>query len=203
MDKDERKAVNLNLKDKLSYTIQNISDMVYDIFRQYQTQFAGKDYFELIQEASASINDKIIEECAADAIAISAVLQYIESFDDEDLAQMGFGNRDLQSAALEAMLILFMNLQILAMQKMTVSPESFEIQSSIRLAFFRNYIYIHYEDMGSEFNRLLENTALRYEERITNLILESFSELEERATNLDNKLTGWNTAIDTRMLMEL
>ena len=48
---------------------------------------------------------------------------------------MGFGNRDLQSAALEAMLILFMNLQILAMQKMTVSPESFEIQSSIRLAF--------------------------------------------------------------------
>lgn len=203
VDKDERKAVNLNLKDKLSYTIQNISDMVYDIFRQYQTQFAGKDYFELIQEASASINDKIIEECAADAIAISAVLQYIESFDDEDLAQMGFGNRDLQSAALEAMLILFMNLQILAMQKMTVSPESFEIQSSIRLAFFRNYIYIHYEDMGSEFNRLLENTALRYEERITNLILESFSELEERATNLDNKLTGWNTAIDTRMLMEL
>lgn len=157
----------------------------------------------MIQEASASINDKIIEECAADAIAISAVLQYIESFDDEDLAQMGFGNRDLQSAALEAMLILFMNLQILAMQKMTVSPESFEIQSSIRLAFFRNYIYIHYEDMGSEFNRLLENTALRYEERITNLILESFSELEERATNLDNKLTGWNTAIDTRMLMEL
>ena len=177
--------------------------MVYDIFRQYQTQFAGKDYFELIQEASASINDKIIEECAADAIAISAVLQYIESFDDEDLAQMGFGNRDLQSAALEAMLILFMNLQILAMQKMTVSPESFEIQSSIRLAFFRNYIYIYYEDMGSEFNRLLENTALRYEGRITNLILESFSELEERATNLDNKLTGWNTAIDTRMLMEL
>ena len=116
---------------------------------------------------------------------------------------MGFGNRDLQSAALEAMLILFMNLQILAMQKMTVSPESFEIQSSIRLAFFRNYIYIYYEDMGSEFNRLLENTALRYEGRITNLILESFSELEERATNLDNKLTGWNTAIDTRMLMEL
>lgn len=49
----------------------------------------------------------------------------------------------------------------------------------------------------------LSEEDMAYEERITNLILESFSELEERATNLDNKLTGWNTAIDTRMLMEL
>ena len=203
VSRDEHKAANLNLKDKLSYTIQNISDMVFDIFRQYRIQFIGKEYFELIQEAADSINEKIIEECTADAIAISAVLQYIEHFDDEDLAQMGFDSKDPQSVALEATLILFMNLQILAMQKMTVSPKSFEIQSSIRLAFFRNYIYSYYEEMGSAFNSLLENTVLRYEERITNFILESFSALEERATNLDNKLNSWNTIIDTRMFMEL
>lgn len=203
VSKDARKATNLNLKDELSYTIQNISDMVYDIFRQYQIQFAGTEYFDLIQEAAASINEKIIEECTADAVAISSVLQYIEHFDDEDLAQMGFGDRDVRSVALEAMLILFMNLQILAMQKMTVSSESFEIQSSIRFAFFRNYIYIYYEDMSSEFKRLLENTVLRYEERITNLILESFSALEERTINLDNKLTSWNIAIDMSVFMEL
>lgn len=203
VNKDACKASNLNLKDELSYTIQNISDMVYDIFRQYQIQFAGTEYFDLIQEVAASINEKIIEECTADAVAISSVLQYIEHFDDEDLAQMGFGDRDVRSAALEAMLILFMNLQILAMQKMTVSSESFEIQSSIRLAFFRNYIYIYYEDMSSEFKRLLENTVLRYEERITNLILESFSALEERIINLDNKLTSWNIALDMSVFMEL
>ena len=137
VSKDESKAANLNLKDKLSDTIQNIGDMVYDIFMQYRIQFTDTEYFELILEASDSINEKIIEECTADAIAISTVLQFIEHFENENLDQMGFGNRDPKAVALEAMLILFMNLQILAMQKMTVSPESFELQSSIRLAFFR------------------------------------------------------------------
>ena len=201
---DEKGSKNLNLKDELSFTFQNIKDMVVEIFREFLETFKDKEYYQLILEGNKAINDRIIEECFADAFAISVVLKLVNEFDDEDLSQLGFGDRDPDSVTLEAMLVLFLNLQILAMHKMTVSSESFEIQTTIRLSFFRQYVQYYYEDMEDEFKNLLNVTVQRYEKKITNVILEAFSELEDRADLLEEKLSEWDSKeLDVSLFMEL
>lgn len=77
-----------------------------------------------------------------------------------------------------------MNLQLLAMQHMTVSEKSFESSVAIRLGFFRNYVGLYYEHNEKSFEEMIQTTAVRYENRITNLMIESFNELEKRAKNI-------------------
>lgn len=84
----------------------------------------------------------------------------------------------------QALLLEIMNLQLLAMQHMTVSEESFESSVSIRLGFFRNYVGLYFEQVEKLFEEMIQNTVVRYENRITNLMIECFNELEKRADNI-------------------
>lgn len=76
----------------------------------------------------------------------------------------------------------------LAIHHMTVSDESFEKATSIRLAFFRNYTELYFENEEKTYSEMLEGVVFRYESRITNLILECFSELEDRRENIYNAI---------------
>ena len=84
----------------------------------------------------------------------------------------------------QALFLEIMNLQLLAMQHMTVSEESFESSVSIRLGFFRNYVGLYFEQVEKSFEEMIQNTVVRYENRITNLMIECFNELEKRADNI-------------------
>lgn len=72
---------------------------------------------------------------------------------------------------------------------MTISDESFEEAISIRLVFLRNYSRLYFEGDEKMFDKMLEETEIRYEERIANLMLECFSELENRGDNIYDALT--------------
>lgn len=103
----------------------------------------------------------------------------------------------------KALFLQMMNLQLLAMQNMTVSDESFEVAISIRLGFLRNYSRLYFEGHEKRFDKMLEETIIRYEKRITNLMLECFSELENRGDNIYDALTDEEDLLDMSKVLGL
>lgn len=130
----------------------------------------------------------IREECFADAIAYAMIFSYVDCSYLNDLEQ--------KLLAGKALFLQMMNLQLLAMQNMTVSDESFEVAISIRLGFLRNYSRLYFEGHEKRFDKMLEETVIRYEERITNLMLECFSELENRGDKIYDALTDEEGLLD-------
>lgn len=164
----------LNLKNNLSDLMEEIKAMLSEIYNQYGKIFQDKDYLKVISEQNNIVenNDDIIEECFADAVAYAFVFSYISSEYPDNL--------EMKLLAGKALFLEILNLQILSMHHMTVSDETFENSVSIRVSFFRNYVGLYFEDEYELFNKMLEQDILRYEDRITNPILDCFNVLEER-----------------------
>lgn len=199
----DKGAERLNLKDNVFYTRENILAILQDIYAAYEKQFQDKDYHKLIMEQKELLKGSIVEECTADAIALAAVFALIDRMTDAELESLGFDDEDSQLVALRAILIVMLNIQILAMARMTMSLDSYENEVSIRISFLRNYVYQYFEDIPDELNRELETVIQRYEHRITNVLLEAFSELEERMDELHERIDAGAVRVKLDELMEL
>ena len=140
-------------------------------------------------------NDGILEECFADAIAYAMTFTYVQTKHPNDQRKLVFAG--------QALFLEMMNLQLLAMQHMAVAEESFEVSTSVRLGFLRNYAYLYFEESKEQFDCMLEKTVLRYEERITNPMLECFAELERRADNIYHALADPAGLLDTTKVLGL
>jgi hypothetical protein len=169
---------NINFNENWISLLKDIQDILCELYTEYEKEFIDKDYVILIQEQKSIINEHsgVLEECFADAIAYAIIYNYI---------QVEFNNEiNKKLLAGQALFLEIMNLQLLAMQHMTVSEESFESSVSIRLGFFRNYVGLYFEQVEKSFEEMIQNTVVRYENRITNLMIECFNELEKRADNI-------------------
>ena len=65
-----------------------------------------------------------------------------------------------------------------------MSVDSFDSSVSIWLGFVRIYVGLYFEQVEKLFEEMIQNTVVRYENRITNLMIECFNELEKRADNI-------------------
>jgi hypothetical protein len=137
----------------------------------------------------------ILEECFADAVAYAMTFAYVVLSYSNDI------NRKLLAG--KALFLEMMNLQLLAMQHMYVSKESFEASTSIRVGFLRNYARLYFDGNEGLFDNMLEHTVVRYEERITNIMLECFSELEDRGDNIYDALSDEDGLLNLDKLMGL
>lgn len=171
----------INLAD-LEVVLEDIKVLLCEVYEQYEGIFQEKDYMGFIDEQKKIVhnNSRIVEECFADAIAYSYVFDFINKVYENSLEK--------KLCAGKALLLIMSNLQLLAIHHMTVSDESFENATSIRLAFFRNYTELYFENEEKTYSEMLEGVVFRYESRITNLILECFSELEDRRENIYNAI---------------
>lgn len=166
--------------------LADIKTILIELYMAYENTFKDKDYVELICEQRNIITDEksqILEECFADAMSYAIVFSCININYGDDIEK--------KLLAGQALFLEIMNLQLLAMQQMTVSEEAleerFESSVSIRLGLLRNYVGLYFDD-EKNFDEMLENTVNRYESRITIPILECFNELENRAQNIYNTL---------------
>ncbi|MBP3295077.1 MAG: hypothetical protein J6M27_00740, partial [Lachnospiraceae bacterium] len=158
---------------------------VYDIFER---KFQDKDYSKLISEQKRIVceNDRIIEECFADAVAYSYVVQFVN---------LEYRTVEERLIAVEALFILMMSMQILSMSQMTFNDDSFENSISVRITFLREYLLQYYEDISHEYFKTIEMLVERFENRITNIILESFAELENRGMNITDTIPDWQSIL--------
>lgn len=182
--------VNGNISLPLPDMVDEIKLLLSEIYTAYEHIFQTQDYVELIREQKSIVseNSTVLEECFADAIAYAITFSHVQSRYP--------GNQEKMLLAGQALFLEMMHLQLLAMQHMTTSEESFESATSIRLGFFRNYVHLYFEDTKVIFDRMVEETVIRYEERITNPILECFAELEDRANHIYDALIGSNGLLD-------
>jgi len=174
--------LNINFCESFDRLVEDIKAILYDAFDQYGKIYKDKDYIALIQEQYKIADEKqeIIEECFSDALAYAMVFDHI----DKEYPN----NKSKKLFAGQALFLEMMNLQLLAMQHMSVSEQSFESAASIRITFLRNYVGLYFEDDEKSFESMIEETVVRYEHRITDIILECFAELEERANNVYDAL---------------
>ncbi len=181
MTKEGKEDKILNLSDKVDNITENTRELLREIYEVFDKQFKDKYYSPLIGEQKRIVyeSDRIVEECFADSIAYS----YIEAF-----VKTEYGTKEARILAVKSLYILMMSMQILAISYMTFNNDSFENSTSIRIAFLRQYLVQYYEDMEKEYYDIIEEIVERFENRITNIILESFNELEERAMNIEETI---------------
>lgn len=194
-DPTAKDLINIIFHDNKDILIDEIKEILRETYSAYRQIFQKKEYIKLIDEQASIINEssEILEECFADAIAYAMIFAYIKEKHPID--------REKQLLAGQALLLEMMTLQLLAMQHKAFSEESFESSTSIRLAFLRNYVGLYYEDDEMAFNCILEKTVIRYEERITNIMIECFSELENRADYIYNALIDSENTLDVTKLI--
>lgn len=196
-DKTPENVFNITFDENWNNFLGNIQILLSELYEEYQKKFESKEYIEILQEQVATVNEnnEIQEECFADAIAYAMIFSYVDCNYLNDLEQ--------KLLAGKALFLQMMNLQLLAMQNMTVSDESFEVAISIRLGFLRNYSRLYFEGHEKRFDKMLEETIIRYEKRITNLMLECFSELENRGENIYDALTDEEDLLDMSKVLGL
>ena len=195
--KNNENILNINLDAEWTQFLENIKVILCDLYEEYKKKFKSKEYVELIREQRYLVNEnnEILEECFADAIAYALTFSYVSENYPNSL------NRKLLAG--KALFLEMMNLQLLAMQHMYVTEKSFEASTSIRIGFLRNYAGLYFEGNEKEFNKMLEKTVVRYEERITNIMLECFSELENRGDNIYDALTDIDGLLNFDKLLGL
>lgn len=189
-NKNVESIFNIRLDAEWLQFLENIKKLLCDLYEEYRKKFQSEEYVELIYEQRHLVNENngILEECFADAIAYAMTFSYVALNYSDDL------NRKLLAGM--ALFLEMMNLQLLAMQHMYVSEESFEAATSIRVGFLRNYARLYFEGNERLFDDMLEKTVVRYEERITNVMLECFSELEDRGDNIYDALIDKDGLLD-------
>ena len=195
--KNNENILNINPDAEWTQFLENIKAILCDLYEEYEKKFKSKEYVELIREQRYLVNEnnEILEECFADAIAYALTFSYVSENYPNSL------NRKLLAG--KALFLEMMNLQLLAMQHMYVTEKSFEASTSIRIGFLRNYAGLYFEGNEKEFNKMLEKTVVRYEERITNIMLECFSELENRGDNIYDALTDIDGLLNFDKLLGL
>ncbi len=189
-NKNAEGTFNISLDAEWLQFLENIKMLLCDLYEEYGEKFQSEEYIELIHEQRYLVNENngILEECFADAVAYAMTFSYVALKYSDDLKQ--------KLLAGKALFLEMMNLQLLAMQHMYVSEESFEAATSIRVGFLRNYARLYFEGNERLFDNMLEETVVRYEERITNIILECFSELEDRGDNIYDALIDTDGLLD-------
>ncbi|MBO5947461.1 hypothetical protein J6Q66_01340 [bacterium] len=188
---------NINFEENGNTLLNDIHDILCELYVEYSNIFSEKDYIELIHEHSDIINENssILEECFSDAIAYAIVFNFIQTkYNDET---------DKKIMAGQALFLGIMNLQLLAMQHMSITEESFESSVSIRIGFFRNYVGLYFDKDEKLFEDMIQKTIIRYEKRIANLLLECFLELENRADNIYDGLIDVDGLLDMRKVLGL
>lgn len=188
---------NINFENNWISLLKDIQNILCELYATYEKKFNDKDYVILIKEQKSIINENsgVLEECFADAIAYAIVFNYIQVEYNNEINKKLLAGR--------ALFLEIMNLQLLAMQHMTVSEESFESSVSIRLGFFRNYVGLYFEQVEKSFEEMIQNTVVRYENRIMNLMIECFNELEKRADNIYDGLTAADGLLDMSKILGL
>lgn len=188
---------NINFDETWISLLEDIQNILCELYTEYEKKFNDNDYVILIQEQKSIINENsgVLEECFSDAIAYAIIFNYIQVEYNNEI------NKKLLAG--QAVFLEIMNLQLLAMQHMTVSEESFESSVSIRLGFFRNYVGLYFGQNEKSFEEMIQNTVVRYENRITNLMLECFNELEKRADNIYDGLIDTDGLLDMSKILGL
>ncbi len=178
----------LNLSDYVENVMNNSRELLREVYDIFERKFQDKDYSKLISEQKRIVceNDRIIEECFADAVAYSYVVQFVNS---------EYRTVEERLIAVEALFILMMSMQILSMSQMTFNDDSFENSISVRITFLREYLLQYYEDISHEYFKTIEMLVERFENRITNIILESFAELENRGMNITDTIPDWQSIL--------
>lgn len=171
-------------RDKALEEIQEILEAVYDSLLRTSAEY---NELELISETLAKLrqNGDIIEECFCDAVAFSYIFSKVEN--------AGYNNIDKKEAVKSLFLCIF-HTQILSLCNYTVSEQNnYEIISSVRFAFVRNYISCFLE--GCEipiFNEFLTDLGETYERKITSYILKAFTTIETRISTLYDNIDADN-----------
>lgn len=196
-NKNVESIFNISLDADWFQFLENIKMLLCELYEEYGKKFQSEEYVELIHEQRYLVNENngILEECFADAVAYAMIFSYVALNYSDDL------NRRLLAG--KALFLEMMNLQLLAMQHMYVSEKSFEAATSIRVGFLRNYARLYFEGNERLFDNMLEETVVRYEERITNIMLECFSELEDRGDNIYDALIDTDGFLDYDKLIGL
>lgn len=194
---DDRTSDTLNISTMLDKMAVKVKAMLDDIYDYYKIRFKDKEYNVLIAEQEDVIQNKsrIIDECLADALSYAIIFAIVDEEYPND------SGKKIQ--ATQAIFLELMNLQLLAMHHMTVSEESFENSTSIRLSFFRNYAAAYFEDDPASFSKILQETVVRYEERITNRMLECFSVFERRSDYLFDTITNPDGTLEFQEIIGL
>lgn len=177
--------------------LTDIKELLSELYEAYEKLFDKQEYVELIREQKELVlkNDGILEECFADAVAYAIAFTYV---------QIKYpNNKERMLLAGQSLFLEMMNLQLLAMQHMAVAEESFESSTSVRLGFLRNYAHLYFEENSELFDNILEETVIRYEERITNPMLECFAELEHRADNIYSALKDSDGQLNMGLILGL
>lgn len=196
-NKSDKNIFNISLDEEWFQFLENIKKILCEIYEEYEKKFQSEEYLKIIQEQRCLVNGNnvILEECFADAVAYAMTFAYVVLSYSNDI------NRKLLAG--KALFLEMMNLQLLAMQHMYVSKESFEASTSIRVGFLRNYARLYFDGNEGLFDNMLEHTVVRYEERITNIMLECFSELEDRGDNIYDALSDEDGLLNLDKLMGL
>ena len=189
---------NIKFDENQSFLLNDIKSLLSELYREYENKFRTEEYFQTLKEQGDIVrenNSSIHEECFADAIAYAMVFSYVESEYPN--------NNNIWILAGQALLIERLNLQLLAMQHMTTSEESFESSTSIRLGFLKNYAVLYFEKTEDLYDNMLKETIERYEKRITNIILECFATLEDRADNIYDGLIDIDKTLNMSKILGL
>lgn len=196
-NRESASVFNISFDEEWEQFLENIRIILCELYEEYESKFKSEEYVELIREQKCLVNEnnEIFQECFADAIAYAIIFSYIDKIYSGDF------NRRLLTG--KALFLEMMNLQLLAMQHMYVSKESFEASTSIRLGFLRNYVRLYFEENEKLFDEMLEETVARYEERITDIMLECFSELEDRGDNIYDALIDVDGLLNYNKLVGL
>lgn len=196
-DENAKDIIHLTFDEDWLAFLDNIKLLLCELYEEYGKRFQEKEYTELIHEQSMLVNknDTILEECFADAVAYAMTFSYVQEKYPDDLKK--------RLLAAQALFLVMMNLQLLAMQQMAISEESFESSTSIRIGFLRNYAGLYFEGDEKIFETVLVNTVERYETRITNPMLECFSVLEDRADNIHAVLADTDGLLDINKIVGL
>ena len=189
---------NIKFDENQSFLLNDIKSLLSELYREYENKFRTEEYFQTLKEQGDIVrenNSSIHEECFADAIAYAMVFSYVESEYPN--------NNNIRILAGQALLIEMLNLQLLAMQHMTTSEESFESSTSIRLGFLKNYAVLYFEKIEDLYDNMLKETIERYESRITNIMLECFATLEDRADNIYDGLIDIDKTLNMSKILGL
>lgn len=189
---------NIKFDENQSSLLNDIKSLLSELYREYENKFSDKEYFQTLKEQGDIVrenNSSIHEECFADAIAYAIVFSYVESEYPN--------NNNMRILVGQALLIEMLNLQLLAMQHMTTSEESFESSTSIRIGFLMNYTVLYFEGIENLYDNMLKETIERYEKRITNIILECFATLEDRADNIYDGLIDIDKTLNMSKILGL
>ncbi len=183
-----------NKKSSFANNIKYLYNKTYDIldlvYEQYLSVLQPPGYLEIIKKQNDLIhqnNSNIIEECFADALSYTTIFLYLSSkYKDNIQAKLD---------TIQAILLVLLNVQMLAIQHANFFESSYEDEISIRINFFHNFADAFFKDVDA-FEKIISQTEEIYDVKIVTPILECFSEFRKRKRNINNAFLQKNGEYD-------